>query len=45
MSALIGFQKNGDKIREILPQSEQLSTELERRILFLISITIMLIMR
>ncbi len=34
MSVMIGFQKNGNKIREILPQSEQLSTEIERRTLF-----------
>ncbi len=34
MSVMVGFYKNGNSIKEALPYSEQLSTQIERRILF-----------
>jgi len=34
MSVMVGFYKNGNNIKEALPYSEQLSSEIERRILF-----------
>jgi len=34
MSVMVGFEKNGNKIKESLPHNEQLSTKIEKRILF-----------
>lgn len=41
MSEMVGFRKNGNIIQEFLPKNEQLKTEHEKRILFLIYIIIM----